>query len=185
MQIFDRREALFCFHEFRDQFHRARPIERDQRDDVVEFANVELLRQTGHAARFHLEEADCVAAVVEGEGCGIIERNLLQRKIQLAFVNERHGLLDRGECFEPKEIHLEQAEIIERPHRILADDVVTFHVSTKRDVIGKIAIADHHTGRVHAGVTRQTLQDFCVLEKLTRGCLARDCSFQLRIFLHR
>ena len=143
------------------------------------------LRQTGHAAGLHLEEADRFAAVVEGESCGIIERNLLQRKIRFAFMNERHGFLERGECFEPKEIHFEQAEIVERPHRILADDVVAFHVATKRDVIGKIAIADHDTGRVHAGVTRQALQDFCVLEKLTRGCLARDGSFQLRIFFYR
>ncbi len=77
MQIFDRRDALFCFHEFRDQLHRARPIERNQRDDVVEFANVELLRQTGHAAGLHLEETDRFATVVEGEGSGIIEWNLL------------------------------------------------------------------------------------------------------------
>ncbi len=80
MQIFDRRDALFRFHIFRDELHRAGPVQRDQCDDVVELFDVELLRKTGHAAGFHLEKADRFAAVVERKGSGIIQRNILSEK---------------------------------------------------------------------------------------------------------
>ena len=76
MQIFYRRDPLFRFHVFRDELHRAGPVQRDQSDDVVELFDVELLRETGHAAGFHLEQADGFAAVVEREGSGIIQRNI-------------------------------------------------------------------------------------------------------------
>ena len=76
MQIFYRREALFRFHVFRDQLHRAGPVQRDQCDDIVELFDIELLRETGHAAGFHLEQADGFAAVVKREGSGVIQRNI-------------------------------------------------------------------------------------------------------------
>ena len=75
MQIFDRRASLLCFHIFGNQLHRARPIERDQRDNVVEFFDLELFRQIGHPARLHLEQTDRFAPVVEIECRLVVERN--------------------------------------------------------------------------------------------------------------
>ena len=76
MQIFDRRNALLRFHVFGNQLHRSRPIERDQRDNVVEFLDLELFRQIGHPAGLHLKEADRFAAVVKAERGRVIERNI-------------------------------------------------------------------------------------------------------------
>ena len=96
MQISDRRDSPFRFHIFGDEFHRAGSIKRDQRDDVVELLNVELLRQTCHPAGFHLEEADRFASVVESEGGFVVHRNVLERKIRVPFVNECQRVLDHG-----------------------------------------------------------------------------------------
>ena len=76
MQIFDRRDAFLRFHVFGNQLHRSRSIQRDQRDDVVELLDLELLRQIRHAARFHLEQANSVAAIVEIERGFVVERNI-------------------------------------------------------------------------------------------------------------
>ncbi len=46
MQIFDRRDPFLRFHVLGDQFHRAGTVKGDQRDDVVELLDVELLRQS-------------------------------------------------------------------------------------------------------------------------------------------
>ena len=76
VQILDRCDSLFRFHVFGNQFHRPRPIKRDQRDDIVKLLDLDLLRQVGHPARFHLEQTDRFAAVVETERDDIVERNV-------------------------------------------------------------------------------------------------------------
>ena len=135
MQIFDRRNALLRFHVFGDQLHRAWPVKRDQGDDVVEFLHIELLRQTRHPARFHLKEPNRFAAVIERERCRIVEGNILQQKSRLPLVNERQRVFDHGKRFQSEEIHFKKPKIVKRPHRILTDHVVAFHIATKRDVI--------------------------------------------------
>ena len=76
MQILNRRDSLFRFHVLGNQFHRSRPIERDQRDDVIELLDLELLREVGHPTGLHLEKTDRLAAVVETKRLGIIERDV-------------------------------------------------------------------------------------------------------------
>ena len=88
MQILDRRNPLFRFHVFGNEFHRPWPVKRDECDDVVELLYVELLRQTRHPTRLHLEKTDRFAAVIESKRSGIIEWNILQRKVWLALVNQ-------------------------------------------------------------------------------------------------
>src|SRR5205809_238885 len=79
MQILDWRDPFFRFHVFGDEFHRARPIKRDQSDNVIELFYIELLRETRHSAGLHLEETDRFAAIIERERRWIVERNVLQR----------------------------------------------------------------------------------------------------------
>ncbi len=85
MFVVDFGQAVFALDEIGNQIHRTRPIERDQRDDVVDLLDIELLRRAGHAAGFQLEHADRFAAVVEREGFRVVERNVLDGKIRLAF----------------------------------------------------------------------------------------------------
>ena len=97
-------------------------------------------------------------------------------------MNQRQRVLDHGQTFEPEEIHLEQAKIVQRTHRILADHVVAFDVAAERDVIGQIAIGDDDTGRVHPGIAREALERLRVFEQLFRLWFGRDRAFQFRIF---
>ena len=94
MQIFDRPNPFFRFHVFRNEFHRPGSIKRDECDDVVELLYVELLRQTGHPTRLHLEKTNRFAAVIESKRTDIIEWNVLQRKIWLALVNQGQCILN-------------------------------------------------------------------------------------------
>ncbi len=184
MQIFDRRDPLFRFHVLGDEFHRAGTVKRDQRDNVVELLYVELLRQTRHSAGLHLEKTDRFAAVIESKRSGIVEWNILQRKVWLALVNQGQRILNDGQRFQSEEIHFQEAQIIERSHGVLADHVVAFHVATKRDVIRQVAIRDHHSRGVHTGIARQAFENFRVIKQLPGRRLGGDRSFQFRIFFH-
>ena len=97
-------------------------------------------------------------------------------------MNQHERVLDHGQRFQPEKIHLEQAEIVQRAHRILADHVVAFDVAAERDVIGQIAIGDDDTGRVHPGIAREALERLRVFEQLFRLWFGRDRAFQFRIF---
>ena len=87
MLVFDLRQAFLALDVIADQVHRAGPIERDQRDDVVELLHVDLLRDAGHAAGFQLENADRFAAVEERKGRRVVERDVLERKFRLALAD--------------------------------------------------------------------------------------------------
>ena len=62
----DLRLALLALDVIRDQVHRARPIEREERVDVLDVLDVELPADADHAAGFQLEHADRLAAVAAG-----------------------------------------------------------------------------------------------------------------------
>ena len=60
----------------RDVRHRARPVERDQRDDVLEAVRAHVDQRPPHARAFHLEHADRLAARHHLVGFGVVERQI-------------------------------------------------------------------------------------------------------------
>ena len=82
---------------------------------------------------------------------------------------------------QPKEIHLEQAEVVQRTHRILRDHFLFLRVAAQRDVFRKIAIADDDAGRVHSEVARPPFQQDRVVPQLPRRRFRIDGAPQLRI----
>ena len=59
----------------RDVRHRARAIERHQRDDVLEAVGPHVDQRLAHARTFHLEHADHLAARQHLVGLGVVERD--------------------------------------------------------------------------------------------------------------
>ena len=68
----------------RDVRHRARPIERDQRDDVLEAVRAHVDQRPAHPLPFHLEDADGLAARQHRVALGVVERNAQQVEIDAA-----------------------------------------------------------------------------------------------------
>ena len=81
MFVPDLRQAFLPFDVIWDQIHRSGPIERTQRDNVVDRFEIELFAETGHAA-FQLEDTDGFGPIEEGESCSVIHRNPFQRKFR-------------------------------------------------------------------------------------------------------
>ena len=62
--------------EFRDVLHRAGPVERDQRDDILDAVRLHALQRIHHARAFHLEHRDRLGLGVKRVGLGIVQRDL-------------------------------------------------------------------------------------------------------------
>ena len=60
--------------------------------------------------------------------------------------------------FKPEEIHLEQAQIADRPHRVLRDDGAVL-VFFQRQQVDQRLVANDDAGGVDRGVARQVFQD--------------------------
>jgi hypothetical protein len=78
MQIFDALFAELTRAIDGDVRHRPRPIQRDERDEVLEPVGAHIHQRLAHARAFHLEHADYFAAPQHFIGLGVVERDLRQ-----------------------------------------------------------------------------------------------------------
>ena len=76
-----------------DVRHRPRPVERDERDEVLELSRLHLTQRLAHARRLELEDADRVAA-----GEHLVRRRVVERdRRDVEPAEERHRLVDHVE----------------------------------------------------------------------------------------
>ena len=61
-----------------DKLHRARPVERNACDDVLQFVRLQALHKFAHARAFQLEYADGVAAVNFGVNLRIVDARFVE-----------------------------------------------------------------------------------------------------------
>ena len=94
----------------RDIGHRARPVERHERDDVLEPVGPHLDQGLAHAGAFHLEHADRLAAAQHRVGLRIVERHGRRgrRAMPRRASSFDAGLEDR-ERLQAQEVELHQA----------------------------------------------------------------------------
>ena len=85
----------------RDVRHRARAVERDQRDEVLEPVGAHVDQRLAHAAAFHLEHADCFAAPEHRVGLGVVERDLPKVDRFAAAGDEIDCPLENGQRLQP------------------------------------------------------------------------------------
>jgi hypothetical protein len=78
MEVVDLLLALLAQDEVVDhaRTQRARTVEREHRDDVLEAVGLKLLQQLLHAVAFHLEDRGGVRVLQDLIGGGIVERQL-------------------------------------------------------------------------------------------------------------
>ena len=78
---------MFTGHVILDVFHRARTIQRDNGDDILEPVGLEAAQHITHTTRFKLEHANRVTLRQHLEGLGIIKRNVRQINFDAALDN--------------------------------------------------------------------------------------------------
>ena len=162
MQVRDRGAAVLARDEVRDQVHRARPVQRDQRDDVLEAVGLELDRGTLHAAGFHLEHRARVARGVQRVGRLVVQRDLEDLEVRLARGLLRVQEIDRGlddrQRLEAQEVELYEAHFLEILHVELRDQPAAARFAEQRREFGQRPRRDDHAARVHADVAREALE---------------------------
>ena len=152
----------------RDLVHRARAVQRDQRDEVVELGRLDLAQGALHALRLELEDPDRVAAGHHLVGLLIVERQVRHvRPLAAGALDDVQRVLDDVEVAQAQEVHLQQAELLDGLHRELGDEpVVALAVAVaaagigqlQRHDVGERASGDDDRGGVDRRVAHDPLQ---------------------------
>ena len=154
-----------------DLVHGARPVERIQRDEVVELGRAHLLEPLAHALGLELEHADRVPAGEHLVGADVVEGQRRHVRPRAGgALDDVQGVLDHVEVAQPEEVHLQQADLLDRLHRVLrhrAVDALAVGVGPRRarrlgelqrHDVGQRAVGDHDRRGMDRGVADDALQ---------------------------
>ncbi len=136
----------------RDVFHRARTIERDERDDVLDAVRPHADQRLAHAGTFHLEHADRFAARQHLVGLFIVERDAGEIDADPALGDEIDGDLQHRQRLQAEEVELHQPRLLDPLHVELGDRHVGARIAVHRHQLRQRPVADDDAGGVGRGV---------------------------------
>jgi hypothetical protein len=101
--------------------HRARPIERDQRNDVLEAIRPHVEQRTPHALAFQLEDTDRFGTCEQCIGFLVVKRNGCEVDLDASLAQKRHRCLQHRERLQSQKIEFDQARLLDPFHVELGD----------------------------------------------------------------
>ena len=116
----------------RDVRHRPGPVERDQRDDVLEAVGPHVEQRPAHALAFHLEHADRLAARQLLVAFGVVERQVGKIDVDAAAAHQLCGDVEHRERLQAQEVELHQARGLDPFHVELGHLHVGFRIAVER-----------------------------------------------------
>ena len=131
---------------------RTRPVERVERDQVVEPLRLRLAQDVAHAAALELEDAVGLPVLEDLIGLRIVERDVVDVEIDAGGpLDLRDRVEDQRQRAQPEEVHLQEADALDLLHRPLGDDFVARPLVERR-VLGDRLRRDDDAGGVDRGV---------------------------------
>jgi hypothetical protein len=151
-----------------DELHRAGPVQRHERDDVLEAGRRRLLHQLAHPARFELEHRSGIGRLEDVVGRAVVERQRLEgdvaRGIEPLHVAQRP--VEDRERGETQEVELHETDRLDVVLVELRHERVRSGLRVERAEVGELAGRDQHAARVHPDVARQSLERLREREEL-------------------
>ncbi len=149
--------ALFYVEHLIDKLHGSGAIDGDKVDDVVDTTDLVFLTGLDHAAGLKLEHSHGLAAVEHVESGFVGERDFLDIEIRDVPADVGDGVVDDREVFQAEEIHFQEADLGDRAHVVLGDDLA-FVATGEGDVLVERAVSDHDSGGVDTDVAVDSLE---------------------------
>jgi hypothetical protein len=135
--------------------HRPGPVERDERDQVLELGRLHLAQRLAHPRRLELEDPGGVAAGKHLVGRPVVEREL--RDVE-AVAYQFDRLVDHVQVAQAEEVHLEQPERLDVPHPELRHHFLVGALLLQGDDVRQRAVRDHDPGRVDRVLPDQSFE---------------------------
>ena len=145
--------------------HRARPVQGNERRDVVEARRSQRAQRRAHGGPLELEHADGVASPQHLEGRLVVEGHRVDVGTRpRRLLDEIEGHLDDRQVAQPEEVHLQQAEVLDAVHLVLRDDRGVTRIGAglglalDGQVLGQRLVGDDDGGGVDAVLAPEPLE---------------------------
>ncbi len=132
VQIFRLLVAMLARAIGRDVRHRARPVQRDQRDDVLEAVRAHVDQRAPHALAFNLEHADHVAARQHLVTRRIVQRQCREIDLDIALLEQFDGDIEHRQRLQSEEVEFDEACRLDPLHVELGHRHVGFGIAVER-----------------------------------------------------
>ncbi|VCU09306.1 hypothetical protein RHODGE_RHODGE_02480 [Rhodoplanes serenus] len=142
----------------RDVGHRARPVERHERHQILQPIGPHVDQGAAHAGAFHLEHADRLAARQHVVGLLVVDRDVGEIDVDATPPQQLHGGVEGGQRLQAEEVELHEARLLHPFHVELGDRHVGLRVAIERHQLVEMAVADDDAGGVRRGVAVEPLQ---------------------------
>ena len=138
--------------------HRARTIERDQRDQVLEPVGAHVDERLAHAAAFHLEHADRLAAAEHFVGLLVVERDLAEIDRNPAPRDEIDRPLEDRQRLQAQKVELHEPGRLDPFHVELGRRHRRLRIAVERHEFDQRPVADDDAGGMGRGVGVEPLE---------------------------
>ena len=138
--------------------HRPRPIECDQRDQVLEPVGAHVHQRPAHAAAFHLEHADRLAAAKHLIGLLVVERDLAEVDRDSAPPYEIDRPLEHRQRLETQKVELHEPGRFDPFHVELGRRHRRLRIAVERRKLDQRPVADDDAGGMGRGVGIEPLE---------------------------
>ena len=177
-----------------DVLHRAGPVERDERHDILDTGGLHPPERIHHVRAFHLKDCNGLGGGIEVIGGFVVERDhvdLIYRAIWRGVkivpigmdmqmpplpADQIDGVLNDGQRLQAEEVEFHQPRAFHPFHVELGGGHVRARILIERHQPVERAIPDHHARRMGRGVAQQPL------DLLAIGQQAIDDLFGFREF---
>src|SRR5579872_1862698 len=153
--------AVLASREFLDVVHRSRPVHGEQRDNVTELGWAHTGDETLHAVAVDLEYPESRATREQLVNARMVEGNFVDFEVAARTVSHQAGrALQNSQRAKAEEVHLQQPDLFDGPHRLLRRDRVDLRHFVQRYVLDQRIPRDHHAGGVGGRVAGHALEVF-------------------------
>ena len=183
--------------------HRARPVKRDEGDDILNTVRLHPLERVHHARAFHLEHRHGLGRGIElvrrliiqrdgvdlvfGPLGGFIKLGAIRGDVQRApgFEDQIHCVLNDSQGFQTQKVELHQPGLFHPFHIELGGGHVGARVLIDRNQRVQRSVADHHPRRVGRGVAQQPFDLLAIGEQTFHDLFAARFLAQTRFVFQR
>ena len=148
----------------RDVAHRPRPVERDEGDQILEVRRLDLAQRLAHA-----RDSNWKTPIASPRGEHRVRLLVVERdRRDVEAGDELDGLVDHVEVAQAEEVHLEQAELLDRGSVELRHDLLVGALLLERHRVHQRLRADHDRGGVDPVLAGQPLERLREVDDLLR-----------------
>ena len=139
-----------------DGVHRAGAVEGDDSRDILNAAGPDAGADGCHPRAFQLEDPHRLPLGQHFKGGRVVLWNLLHPEGRLCPAHQAGGILENREVAKAEKVHLQEAQLLQRRHLVLADgDAV---IGGEGHILHHRLLGDDHTGGMRGGVAGQALE---------------------------